>query len=84
MADHYHQHRLSGKNWMPPAWNRKCDCSENVVGSMGEEIRKYTQGGGGDEESGRKLGIVKAEIGAFRCFGCWQLAIWTVRMFILY
>lgn len=37
---------------------------------MGEEIRKYTQGGGGDEESGRKLGIVKAETGAFRCFGC--------------
>lgn len=37
---------------------------------MGEEIRKTTQGGGGDEESGRKVGIVKAEIGAFRCFGC--------------
>lgn len=37
---------------------------------MGEEMKKYTQSGGGDEESGRKVGIVKAEIGAFRCFGC--------------
>ena len=37
---------------------------------MGEEIRKYMQGGGGDEESGRKVEIVKAEIGTFRHFSC--------------
>ena len=37
---------------------------------MGEEIRKYMQGGGRDAESGRKVETVKAEIGTFRHFSC--------------